>query len=340
VKRIGNVFDTICTPDNIRLAWVKTRRGKSRSPAVQSFTRDLDRNLYELGEALRTGCWYPGEFRSFVITDPKTRTISAAPLPDRIVHHAIMNVLDPIFDARLIDTTYACRRGKGTHAAVLKAFSYCRRYSCYVKMDVRKYFDSIDHLILKRLLAHLFKDNRVLDVLFAIIDSYHTSPNCGIPIGNLTSQYFANLYLAGLDYHLKSHGRLPAYIRYMDDFVLWTDCVAELKENCAWCTAWLKNERSLEVKVPVFGRTSAGLPFLGFRITGDAIYLSRKSKERYRTKSRSLDHDLESGIISEAEASRRAESLAAMTLLARARRFRNTVHNGAFLGHEPRQTRG
>ncbi len=339
MKRQGGLMSRIVCPDNLRLAWYKAQKGKTRSAESQLFVLELDRNLARLAKELTDGSWQPGLFRQFTIIDPKIRLIHAAPFADRVVHHAIITVLDPLLDARQIPDSYACRRGKGTHAAVLRAFAQGQRQVWFAKLDVRKFFDSVDHAILKGLLRRIIKDRQVLDLLDRIIDSYHTVLGKGLPIGNLTSQYFANHYLAGLDHEVKSVWRISAYLRYMDDMVVWgLDC-SGMRETVARITDWLADQRQLVLKPAVIGRSVQGLPFLGYRLTPQGIYLAAKSKRRFRRKIRRLDFELRHGRINETAASERAQALVAMTLLAHSRAFRQTVCNGASLGHEPRHTR-
>lgn len=162
-----------------------------------------------------------GHYHQFTIYDPKVRVISAAPFCERVMHHAIMNVLEPVFENHLMFHSYACRKGKGIQAAILYAFSCSKAHHWFLKLDIRKFFDSISHQILKNQLRRLFKDTRLLFLLDSLIDSYQTSPATGLPIGNLTSQFFANHYLFAMDHYILEKLRPRAYVRYMDDFVLW-----------------------------------------------------------------------------------------------------------------------
>jgi retron-type reverse transcriptase len=154
--------------------------------------------------------------------------IHAAPFRDRVLHHAIMNVCEPIFERAQIFDSYACRKGKGTRAALFRAREFARRYPCYLKLDIRKYFHSINHDQLKKTLGRSFKDGELLALFDAIIDGCPMTTGHGLPIGNLTSQFFANHFLAPLDRYLKERLRVPGYIRYMDDFVLWGNSTPDL----------------------------------------------------------------------------------------------------------------
>ncbi|GHV19544.1 hypothetical protein FACS189494_01420 [Spirochaetia bacterium] len=188
------------------------------------------------------------------------------------MHHAIMNILEPLFERQMIYHTYACRKNKGAHAAVLYAFKNGKSNNLFLKLDVRKYFDSIDHAVLKQKLNRIIKDVRVLNLLFGIIDSYHNDTGRGLPIGNLTSQFFANLYLSGMDHYINEQQKPAAYVRYMDDFILWAGVKNELKGMYKKIENYTENELNLKLKQPVIGKTEYGLPFLGFMIKKAGIY--------------------------------------------------------------------
>jgi len=264
MKRYNFLFEGIIDYQNIRLAFLKALRGNRSSSAAVHFCQNIDNNLALLRNKLLTLNCRWGGYHSFLITDPKPRVISTAPFEQRIMHHAIMNVLEKIFERPMIYHSYACRKGKGTHAAVRYAFKQCKSSPCFLKLDVRKYFDSIDHEVLKTKLKKLIKDKRVIVLLNEIIDSYETETGKGVPIGNLTSQFFANMYLAGLDHYILEKLRPSAYCRYMDDFVLWASSRAELKKMFVNINNYVFQNLKLSVKQPVFGKTSAGLPFFGF----------------------------------------------------------------------------
>ena len=231
MKRLRNLYSRVTAFDNLLLAYRKARRGKGRSMDVADFALDLESNLFRLEHELKSGCYLPGRYRLFTLYERKPRLIAAAPFRDRVVHHAVMNVIEPPLDRRFIHDSYACRKGKGVHAAVTRYQGWARNNAYAMKLDVRQYFPSIDHQILKEKLARCIKDPDVLDLLARIIDAgpadrstqtyYFPGDDLltplerrrGIPIGNLTSQFFANLYLDSLDHHIKERLRgegLPA----------------------------------------------------------------------------------------------------------------------------------
>jgi len=325
-------FEAIYAMDNLYHAWHKVSLGKSSKLSILSFYRNLDNNLVSISNDLKNETYRPGAYNRFLIRDPKERIISAAPVRDRVVHHALMNIYDDVFDRNLIHDSYACRVGKGTHKAVLRSFHFAKSSRYFLKMDVRKYFDSVDHAILKTLLAHLVKDQKVMDIFAIIIDSDNAHNGKGIPIGNLTSQFFANYYLSAFDHHCKERRHIKKYIRYMDDILIFADSKAELKGLYNEAVCYAQEKLALRLKPPVSGAAADGAPFLGFLVKPSGIYLQQKTKRRYKTRIAAIEHKRENAIFTDLEASRRAESVTAHLLLARSRNFRNTILRGRLLG--------
>ncbi|MDR2553334.1 MAG: reverse transcriptase/maturase family protein [Treponema sp.] len=338
MKRAACLFEKITAYHNIRLAFLKTLRGQRTSAAAVVLCQNVDRTLAVIQRRLASPPVHWGEYHRFVITDPKKRTISAAPIEDRIIHHAIMNILEPVFERPMIFHSYACRHGKGMHAAVRYAFARGKAHPWFLKLDIRAYFDSIDHGVLKRQLAQILKDRAVLDLLGGIIGSYHTSPGRGVPIGNVTSQFFANLYLSPLDHYILEELKPAGYVRYMDDFVLWASSISELRGMLNAVTAFVEHTLGLQIKPAVLGKTAAGLPFLGFMIKKKGIYLLRRSKKRIRTRMGEIQQGFARGVLSEERAAARVLSVYAAVRLARTRRFRVHLWNGTRFGYEPCET--
>ncbi len=284
MKRVGHLFEQIADLDNLYEAFRQTCRGKQCKAEVKRFREHLDENLSLLREQMLTGDLELGHYHYFKIFDPKERLICAASLPERILHHAIINVCLPYFDRSLIDTTYASRKEKGVYAALDKAKAGFRKYAYSVKLDFRKYYDSIDHTILKAQLRRKFKDGRLLQLFDAVIDSYSTQPGKGLPIGNLTSQYFANAYLSPLDHYAKLKLKAPLYIRYMDDILIAHNDPHCLKTIYRELNAYAQTHLRLELKPPVFRPTRSGQVFLGYKVKPYVCELSGRSKKRYRSK--------------------------------------------------------
>ena len=332
-------FEDILSPDNLRLAWHKVSLGRSSKKPILDFHIRLDENLAALSRDLADGSYRPGPLETFVIKDPKERVISAAGVRDRVAFHAVMNVYDPVFDRHLIHDSYACRMGKGTHKAVLRAFHFAKSSRFFLIMDVRKYFYSIDHAVLKEMLARLVRDGRTLDLFRVIVDSSHAMPGKGVPIGNLTSQYFANHYLSPLDHRFKERLRVRRYLRYMDDILIFGNDLDELKGLYLEAVSHAGEKLGLALKPQVVGTVAEGAPFLGFLVRNSGIYLQQKTKRRYRARIAELERKLGRGTMGELEAGRRAESLTSHLLLARSRAFRDTVLYGRVVGIEPRSSR-
>ena len=220
MHRIGHIWEQVVTMDNLYTAYCKARKGKRRRPDVARFSLGLEQNLLTLQQELITGAYTPGAYRQFTVYERKPRLISVAPFRDRVVHHAVMHVLEPLLDPRFIPDTYACRKNKGVHRAVDRYQQLAREYAYVLKLDIRRYFPSIDRTILIEQLVRRIKDKSVLDLLQKIIDNGPetggpvqffpgddlvsvSERRRGLPIGNLTSQFFANLYLDEFDHWLK-----------------------------------------------------------------------------------------------------------------------------------------
>lgn len=286
MKRVGNLMDSICHIDNLLLAYHKASRGKRQMPYFVEYSKNLFENIVSLRTRLLSGEVELGRYRYFNIYDPKLRKICAAAFEERIIHHAIINVCHPYFERHLIYDTYATRIGKGSYAAIDRARSAMRRYGYVAKLDVKSYFDSISHEVLKQKLRRVFKDERLLVLMERIIDSYEGTAGKGIPIGNLTSQYFANFYLSYLDHYAKEIVGVPVYIRYMDDILLFGETAEEVKAYERKVRLFVESELQLKLKQPVFGSVSLGVSFLGYTLYPHKILLNRRSKIRFRNKMR------------------------------------------------------
>jgi len=239
MKRLGRIWPELISFENLYSAYLKARKGKQATLAVAKFTLNLEAELLSLQQELTGFSYRPGHYRLFTIYERKKRQIAAAPFRDRVVHHAIMNIIEPSIDRRFIFDSYACRQGKGVHAAVNRYQQWSKHYPYVLKMDIEQYFPSIDQQLLKVKLRHYLKDRYLLALLDKIIDTAplatgrddfnyfpgddlltHTERSIGLPIGNLTSQFFANLYLDGVDHFIKEQRRIRAYLRYVDDLII------------------------------------------------------------------------------------------------------------------------
>jgi retron-type reverse transcriptase len=309
MRRAGNLIERIADADNLRLAFWKASRGKRAKATVLKFRENLHAELRELREGLLTGTLEWGPYRTFMIHDPKERMICAAPLRDRVAHHAIMNVAETAFEAYQIHDSYACRKGKGLDGALRRAVAFARQGGWFLKLDIRKYFDSIHHETLKYLLRRRLKDHTVLALFDAIIDSYETAPARGVPIGNLTSQFFANHYLAVLDHHVKETLRSARYVRYMDDFIVWDSERQRLRQVRGEVERFLRSRLRLELKPVCVNRCDRGMTFLGYRVYPHRVGLARRSRRRFREKLRQYHENCERGQWDEQQTARHVEPL-------------------------------
>jgi RNA-directed DNA polymerase len=325
MRKSGTNLDAIAEKENLLRAFIATRKGKAMDPSMLSFKENLEGEIDGIYNGILNQTYAFGPYRSFRISDPKPRTIHAAPFRDRVVHHAIVQETESAYESHQIYDSYACRKQKGTHAAVLRAFHFAKSLTYYLRLDIRKYYDSIDHCILFKLLERKFRDPGHLFLLYRLLDSYHAEAGKGLPIGNLTSQYWANHYLASLDHFIKERMGTGRYVRYMDDMVLFSSTKLMLLEKRKAISGFLSQELKLDLKIAEIAPMRQGLPFLGFMIKPDRILLSKRSRDRFRTKMLGIIDDVENGVVSEDEAQIRSQSLVSFTLIARARRFRQSV---------------
>lgn len=267
MKRHKGLFETLCTFEHLLAAFRRALRGSGHSREALRFYVEYEPRLLALQADLMSGQYQPQPYRYFHIRDPKERVISVAPFVDRVVHHAVVGLLEPIYERRFIYDSYATRKGKGSHAAILRAQQFLRRYNWFFKTDIEQYFASINHERLLTLLARKVKDAAFLDLTARII---HNGDHAGrgLPIGNLTSQFFANVYLDPFDHWVKTQLKVQGYVRYMDDFVLFAHDREQAKAWRGAVSEYLLNELNLRLKPAnsFLNQRSNGLSFLGARI--------------------------------------------------------------------------
>jgi len=300
MKTFKDLYPQITSFDNLLQAAGNARKGKRFQANVAAFDFRLEQNLFQLQEELQNKSYQPGAYRSFIIADPKERLISAAPYRDRVVHHALMNVTGPIFERTFIYDSYANRLGKGAHAAIVRFQQYAKRYPYVLKCDIRKFFPSIDHEILKEEIRWKIQCPDTLWLTDTIIDNSNPQEeHCpyfpgddlftprkrrhGLPIGNLTSQWWGNVYLNRFDHFIKEELRVPGYIRYVDDFVLFGPDKRQLKQ---WKKALENYLAGLRLvlhpnKTQIYP-SDRGIPFLGFRVFPEYRMVRKQNTRRYR----------------------------------------------------------
>ncbi|TAN41080.1 MAG: RNA-dependent DNA polymerase [Nitrospirae bacterium] len=306
MKRHGNLFSKIASFETLYAASRKARKGKRLKDSVMAFEKNIEVELFRLKEELIAGRYRPGTYNEFTIYERKPRKISAAPYRDRVVHHALCNIIEPIFDKTFISESYACRKGKGTHSALDRFTAFCRKNKYVLKTDIRKYFASIDHEILFEKIAKKIKCRDTLWLVKLIIDNSNRQEPVndyfegdslfepvdrrkGIPIGNLTSQLFANIYLNALDHFIKEVLGCRCYIRYVDDITVFGNDKKRLWEIKAGIEKFLIKDRlKLHPKKTVVIPASAGVDHLGYRIFQTHRRLRKDTSLRFAGRLRNL----------------------------------------------------
>jgi retron-type reverse transcriptase len=306
---------------NLYQAFCQARRGKRDRSEVAAFEFDLEENLLQVRQELATCTYRPGPYRNFYVRDAKRRLVSAAPFRDRVVHHALVNVIEPLFEPRFIGDSYANRVGKGTHRALERCQQFARRYRYVLQCDVRQFFPSVDHAILCAQLARVIRDDEVMWLVDQILASgkgvlageYEmawfpgddllaaTRPR-GLPIGNLTSQFWANVYLNDLDQFIKRTLRCRAYLRYVDDGLFFADDKPTLH---GWRGATIERSADLrlilhECQAQVYP-VAEGIPFLGFRVFPDHRRLKSRRGHAARRRLQALARQCAAGQIDVAQ---------------------------------------
>lgn len=298
MRTYGSVWPRIVDAQNLAAAWRRVRRNHARSCEVVLFERNLSGNLERLRQDLISGGYAPAGYRQFKIWDPKPRVISCAPVRDRVVHHALCGQIAPLLERGFLETSYACREGKGMHRACVKVQELLRRNAYYLKMDIHHFFDGIAHDTLKQVVCAHFRERPLRRLIEVIVDTYSCREGVGLPIGNLTSQWFANDYLNELDHWVAETLRLP-FIRYMDDMVVFGD-----KSTC-WHAhdeigRYLRERRFLALKETAtrVAPASDGLPFLGLLIHPRCLRLQNARLRRTRRRQKVRERQFLAGEIS------------------------------------------
>jgi retron-type reverse transcriptase len=307
MRRHNNLYSRIHDFENLHLAYRKASLGRRFSSEVLQFHKNLEENLIEIQNELILGTYEPRPYRTFTIFEPKERIIHVAPFRDRIIHHAVMNIIEPIWDRLFIYDTYACRKGKGTHAGVLRTVEFLRaaetkrgKTYCF-QGDISKCFPSINHHILMRIIKRKIKCKGTLRLIEKIIFNGGAPENPdshNLPIGNLISQWSANLYLSELDYFVKHELRVKYYVRYMDDFILLSNDKKRLHgyrreiESFLWDTLRMK----LNPKSDTYP-ASRGIDFLGYRIWTSHRLLRKSSLFRATRRFKKLSDKYARGLV-------------------------------------------
>lgn len=276
------MFAAICSWSNLLLAYRRAAKGKRARASVAAFEHRLEDNLMALRQSLESGTYCPGRYTNFLIHEPKRRLISAAPFRDRVVHHALCNVIEPLFERTFVSGSFANRKGKGTHRALARAQQLSRRHGYVLQCDVKQCFPSIDHAVLRAIIATKIDDARVMALVDRVLasgegiheevyepvffpgDDLSVLRPRGLPIGNLTSQFWANVYLNPFDHFVTRELRCKAYVRYVDDVLLFAEDKRTLWQ---WREAIVERLNHFRLRLHATAQprpVREGIPFLGF----------------------------------------------------------------------------
>lgn len=281
VKKVKNVWHKIVDDANIEWAYRKAKKGKSKYNAVRYIEAHKEECLKQVKQLLVEGKFTTGEYKLKIIKEPKEREIFVLPFfPDRIVQHAIINVLEPIFVKLFIKDSYACIDGRGIHKGSLRIMEFVRKNKYCLKMDIRKFYPSINHNILMRILERKIGDKKLLCLLEDIVRSIPGETN--VPIGNLTSQWFGNLYMNELDTFIKHKLKIKCYLRYCDDFALFSNDKKQLNEAKHQIIKFLNEELKLTLSKCDLFQTSQGVDFLGYRHFRKYILIRKSTVKRVK----------------------------------------------------------
>jgi len=301
-------YEEIISLENLFLAWKEFKKGKIKKIDVWKFSLFLEQNVSKLHEELKSRKYNHSPYISFYINDPKLRHIHKACVRDRVLHHAIFRILYSLFDKSFIFDSYSCRINKGTHKAIDRLNHFARKENqnntktiYLLKLDIKKFFDSVDHNILLFLIKKKIKDKNTIWLIKTIIDSFSTNYGRGIPLGNITSQLFANIYLNKLDYFIKYNLRIKYYIRYCDDFVMINKDKEYLESIIPIINNFLRKELklSLHPNKIIIKKYHQGIDFLGYVSFPEYRLLRTKTKIRMFKKIKRKKRELSKGLISE-----------------------------------------
>lgn len=339
MKRHGNLIGKIADFDNLHEAYRKAIRGRRFQCSSLRFREHLEEHLITLHNELTWGMYKPGEYRTFNIYEPKKRVIYAAPFRDRVVHHAIMNITGPIWEGLFISDSYACRAGKGVHAGLdcltnmlRSAHEKWAEVYC-LKGDISKFFTSINHHVFMRIIQKKIKCRETVALFDSIVFSIgnHNDPeSCNLPIGNLVSQWGANLYLNELDLFVKHHFKAKYYLRYMDDFVILAPDKHELHRMLAEIEHFLGDTLKLRLnhKTAIFP-CRQGIDFMGFRVWENHRLLRKSSAKRMGRRLKWIRAGYQTGRIRQATITARIQSWLAHCAHCNSWRIRSRIMRGA-----------
>lgn len=301
-KRIGNLFDKIITLENIEQAYYKARKGKMWQRKVKRIEKDKDKYLYDIHVKLKTKTYKTSKYTFKTVYEPKERLIYVLPFyPDRIVQHAIMNVISPLWDSYFIKDSYACRKNKGQHKGSLRCMQFVKRNRYCLQCDISKFYPNINHQKLIEIISRKIKCKDTLNLLSEIITSIGSETN--VPIGNLTSQWFGNLYMNELDQMIKHEYKIRDYIRYCDDFLLFSNDKEELNKMKKIITSYIGDVLKMRLSKCNLFHTKQGVDFLGYRhFPNGKILLRKRTVKRIKKRIKALPYKVKHKIITKESA--------------------------------------
>ncbi len=303
-----NLFEQIISLDNLFCAWREFQCGKMKKPDVREFAFALEDNIFSLHDELKNKTYRHSHYTSFYVSDPKLRHIHKACVRDRVLHHAIFRVLYPVFDKSFIFDSYSCRLKKGTHRAVDRLERFCLMVSqnnnynfYYLKCDIKKFFVSVDQEILVCLIKKKIVDPDALWLIQEITNSFQTSNNKGLPLGNVTSQLLANIYLNKLDQFIKHQLKAKYYLRYCDDFLLLSPDKNLLVDYVGLIDDFLQNHLKLNLHPDkiIIKKYNQGIDWLGYVVLPHYRLLRTKTRHRIIERIKNKQRDFKSGVVSQ-----------------------------------------
>lgn len=345
MKVYKNIFDRIVSLENLFLAWDAFKSDKRNKRDVSQFEWHLEKNIFQLHRELKYKTYQHGSYTNFYIRDPKQRHIHKALVRDRVLHHAVFSIINPLFEETFISTSFSCRINYGAHKGVEVLEKMARGIQkngtnpCFVlKCDIRKFFDTVDHDILLSILKRRIRDNEAMWLIRKIIESYSSSQstvfqNKGVPIGNLTSQLFGNVYMNEFDYFIKHVLKVKHYVRYTDDFVIASASHTYLENLLSPISEFLDHKLALNIhpkKISIH-RLGQGVDFLGYLIFPKHRLIRTKTKHRILTKIQGRIADYNSGLIDKRTLDQSFKSYLGVLSHADAHRFSEDLKNKFWL---------
>jgi len=296
MKRVGNLFNLAFTEEALLAAFFNAKRGKANKPACLEFEARLGSAIAELSQEIRDGSYSPRPLQTFIVREPKERVIHAPHFRDLVVQHAIYQVIYPIFDKTFIDQSFACRKGRGTHAASKYTQKAMRKYDgelYYAKLDIRKFFYQIDKAILRQLIEKKIKDERFVEMMCLFLGNEQK----GIPIGNLLSQIYALIYLNELDHFVKRKLKIKHYVRYVDDFIAIGVSLDDAMMFKLECEKFLAENLNLTLSRWTIQKLKKGINFVGYRTWRRVKFVRKHSVIRFKKSVRSDKKESVSSLI-------------------------------------------